>query len=171
METWDAIRARRNVRDYADRAIPSKDLDRVLEAARRSPSSMNEQPWDFVVATESPQLIELAQVWQYGAHLAGAAAAIAFVALASEDAEQREINQFDMGQAAMSAMLAAADLGIGSCHSAVGNQHLVREILGLPADRETVLLLSLGYPKERPLVPMERPARRPFDEVVHRERW
>ncbi len=171
METWDAIRARRNVREYADRAIVPEDLDRILEAGRRSPSSMNQQPWDFVVVMDRARLVRLAEVWRYGAHLAGAAAAIAFVAPASDDPEQRETNQFDMGQAAMSVMLAAADLGIGSCHSAIGDEALVRELLGLPADRECIVLLSLGYPADRPLAPVERPSRRAFDDVVHRDHW
>ena len=171
METWDAIRARRNVREYAERTVAPEDLNRILEAGRRSPSSMNEQPWDFVAVTERGRLVELARVWQYGAHLGGAAAAIAFVASVSDDPRQREVVQFDMGQAAMSVMLAAADLGIGSCHSAIGDERLARETLGLPADRECTLLLSLGYPVDRPLVPIGRPARRPFDDVVHRERW
>ncbi len=171
METWDAIRARRNVRRYDHRAIAPEDLDRILEAARRSPSSMNEQPWDFVVLGDRARMARLAQVWRYGAHLADAAAAIAFVAAATHDPQQRETIQFDMGQAAMSVMLAAADLGIGSCHSAVGDQDLVRELLELPADRECILLLSLGYPAERPLSPVEHPSRRPFEDVVHRDRW
>ena len=33
MDTWDALRARRNVRTYADRPIPEDQLDRILEAA------------------------------------------------------------------------------------------------------------------------------------------
>jgi nitroreductase len=171
METWDAIRARRNVRDFTDRAIAPADLDRILEAARRSPSSMNDQPWDFVVVTDRPRLIELAKVWQYGEHLAGAAAAIAFVTAVSDDPEQREMVQFDMGQANMSVMLAAADLGVGSCHSAIGDQDLVRKVLAMPVDRECILLLSLGYPADRPLEPVGEPSRRPFDDVVHREHW
>ncbi|MEP6476479.1 MAG: nitroreductase family protein [Actinomycetota bacterium] len=171
METWDAIRARRNVRTYADTPIAPGDLNRVLEAARRSPSSMNEQPWDFVLLVDRAQLGRLAEVWRYGAHLAGAAAAIAFVAAATDDPEQRDTIQFDMGQAAMSVMLAAADLGVGSCHSAIGDQDLVRELLGIPADRECILLLSLGYPADRPLEPIEHPSRRAFDDVVHRDRW
>ncbi|MGZ4132647.1 MAG: nitroreductase family protein, partial [Actinomycetota bacterium] len=111
METWDAIRARRNVRAYAERPIGREDLNRILEAARRAPSSMNEQPWGFVAVTE--RLPELAEVWRYGGHVATAAAAIAFVGEATEDPGTRETIAFDIGQAVMSAMLAAADLGIG----------------------------------------------------------
>ena len=52
METWDAIRSRRDVRAFAERPIGDDDLDRILEAGRRSPSSRNWQPWDFVVVTD-----------------------------------------------------------------------------------------------------------------------
>ena len=171
MDTWDAICARRNVRDYGDRPIAPEDLDRILEGGRRSPSSMNEQPWDFVVVTERDRLAALAGVWRYGAHIEGAAAAIALLSPLSEDADAREIFAFDLGQAAMSMMLAAADLGIGSCHSAIGEQPLARELLGFPADRECVIILSLGYPATRPLAGAASPDRRAFDDVVHRERW
>jgi nitroreductase len=171
METWDAMTARRNVRAYADRPIAAADLDRILEAGRRSPSSMNEQPWDFVVVTDREGLRALAEVWVYGAHIGGAAAAIALLSPASSDPDARETFAFDLGQAAMSMMLAAADLGVGSCHSAIGSQEQAREVLGFPDDRECVMLLSLGYPADRPLAPVEGPDRRAFDDVVHRERW
>lgn len=53
METWDAIRARRNVREFSDQPISPDDLDRILEAGRLTPSSRNWQPWDFVAVTDS----------------------------------------------------------------------------------------------------------------------
>ena len=52
METWEAITSRRNVRSFAGRPIPAADLDRILEAGRRSPSSQNWQPWDFILVTD-----------------------------------------------------------------------------------------------------------------------
>ena len=78
---------------------------------------------------------------------------------------------FDVGQAVMSLMLAAADLGIGSGHSIVEDEELARSLLGYPADRVCVHLVTLGYPAGRPLLPLKRPNRRPFGEVVHRDRW
>jgi nitroreductase len=171
METWETIRSRRNVRDFTDRSIDPVALDRILDAARRTPSSMNQQAWDFVAVTDRDRLYELSKVWRYAAHVATSAATIALVAPASSDADTRETYQFDLGQASMSIMLAAADEGIGSCHAAIGEQDLAREILGLPADHECMWLIALGHPADRPLAPIERPARRPFDEVVHRERW
>src|SRR6266516_352320 len=107
METWDAIRARRNVRQYTGQPIAREDLERIVEAGRRAPSAGNGQPWNFVVVTGREQLIELAKVWDRGGrHIAQSAATIA-----------------------------------------------------------------LGYPADRPLRPLTKPNRRPFDEVVHWGRW
>ncbi len=172
MQTWDAIRARRDVREFADRRIADADLDRVLEAGRRSPSSRNWQPWDFVVVTDRAQLQELSRVWRGGGHVARSAATIALVGpvLAGDDHRHGSL-WYDLGQVSISIMVAAADLGIGSGHSAVADQDLARIVLGLPPDRFCAHLIPLGYPAGRPLRPVERPDRRPFGEVVHRGRW
>jgi nitroreductase len=171
METWDAIRARRDVRAFDGRTIDNADLDRILEAGRRAPSSRNRQPWDLVVVPGREQLVELAKVWQHGGHIARSAATVALIGPLLDDEMQRAWLQFDHGQAMMSMMLAAADLGIGSGHSAVGDQELLRSLLGVPDDRFCVALMPLGYPSDRPLVPINQPDRRPFAEVVHREGW
>jgi nitroreductase len=171
VETWDAIRSRRNVRSYGEEAIAPQDLDRIVEAARRAPSAGNQQAWDFVVCTDPEQLAQLAKVGPAAGHVAGSAAAIALIAPTSDDAQLRDLIQFDLGQASMSVMLAAADLGIGSAHAGVGDQQLARRLLGFPEDRFCALLITLGVPANRPLTPIQRPDRRPFDDVVHRGHW
>ena len=171
METWETITARRNVRHYTDQTISDEDLTRILEAGRRTPSSMNQQPWDFVVSTDREQLERLAQVWQYAAHVAQSAATISLVAPHGADESTRESIQYDLGQATMGIMLAAADLGIGSAHAAVAEQDLAREIIGYPEDRFCAWLIALGYPADRPLTPIKRPTRRPLDDIVHMGRW
>jgi nitroreductase len=172
MEAWDAIRARRDVRQFTDRRVADQDLDRILEAGRRSPSSQNWQPWDFVVVTDRAQLTELSRVWRGGGHVARSAATIAVVGPVLADDDRRHASlRYDLGQATMSMMIAAADLGIGSGHSAVADQELARTVLGFPPDRFCAYLIPLGYPADRPLRPIERPDRRPFEEVVHRGGW
>src|SRR5438132_13392447 len=112
MQTFDAIRARRAVRLYQDRPIPQEDLERILEAGRRAPSSVNQQRWDFVVVTGRDRLKQLSRVWRGGRHVAGSAATVALVTPLVDDPDARESIGFDLGQAAMSMMIAAADLGI-----------------------------------------------------------
>ena len=169
MQTWDAITARRNVRSFADRPIEAADLDRILEAGRRAPSSQNWQPWDFIIVTDREQLRALAKVWRGAGHVATSAATIAVIGATADNEFGRA--QFDLGQATMAMLLAAADLGIGSCHAGVADLPLARDVLGLPEDRDWALLISLGYPADRPLVPIRNPKRRPFSDVVHRGRW
>lgn len=85
METWDAIRARRNVRAFAGRAIADDDLDRILEAGRRAPSASNTQPWDLVLVTDKSDLEELSLVWKGAGHIARSAATIVLVAPIADD--------------------------------------------------------------------------------------
>jgi len=171
MQTWDAIRSRRNVRSFEPRPISDEDLDRILEAGRRAPSSRNSQPWDFVAVTDRAQLGALSKVWRGGGHVADSAATIALILPVTEDEHRRGVMLYDLGQATMAMQTAAADLGIGAGHSAVADQDLAREVLGLPETHYAAYLVDLGYPADRPLRPIRRPNRRSFDEVVHRGRW
>src|SRR5262249_22734963 len=107
METWDAIRARRNVRAFADEPIAGKDLDRILEAGRLAPSARNWQPWDFVVVTEREALKRLTGVWMGAGHAANAAAAIVLVCPTQTEERKRQLLEYDLGQATMSMMIAA----------------------------------------------------------------
>ncbi|TQS46880.1 nitroreductase family protein [Cryptosporangium phraense] len=171
METWDAIRSRRNVREYTPEPISDEHLDRILEAGWRAPSASNRQHWDFVLVTDREQLAELGTVWRGAQHIPGAQAAIALVVPEPPDERSKVVDQYDLGQATYAIMLAAVDLGIGAGHSSVGDQERAREILGVPAEYQVAFLIGLGYPADRPLRPIENPKRRPFDEVVHRGRW
>lgn len=171
METWDAITSRRNVRAYADRPIDRRHLDRILEAGRRAPSAKNVQRWDFVVVDDRERLRELARVRPSARHVADSATTIALVAPVLEAGHVRDLMQYDLGQATMSMMIAAADLGIGSGHASVGDQDLARSILAFPEDRSCAYLIALGYPADHGLAPIARPDRRPFDDVVHLGGW
>src|SRR6266566_1275064 len=137
MQTWDAIRARRNVRSYRADAVPAADLDRIAEAAWRAPSASNRQHWDFVVVTRT------------------------------DDDRTRLLDYYDLGQATYAMALAAADLGIGTGHASVGDQDQARKSLGVPAEYDVAFLLGVGYPADRPLRPIAKPSRRPLGEVIH----
>ncbi len=171
METFDAIRSRRKINEYANRPIEEEALEQILEAGRRAPSSRNSQRWDFVVVQDKERLRELSGVWRGAAHIADAPVAIGVVAPYSDDLRENGSINFDLGQAVTSMMIAAADLGIGSRHASVHDYDLAAKVLGLPSDRRLTWLFGLGYPGDRPLKPVLSPARRPLDEVVHKETW
>src|ERR1700758_1224050 len=95
METWDAIRARRNVRTYLQDPVTDADLDRIAEAGWRAPSASNRQHWNFIVVTDRDQLQALSTVWQGARHNAGAAAAIALIIPQPADDRSRVVDQYD----------------------------------------------------------------------------
>jgi nitroreductase len=171
METWDAIRARRNVRTYRPDPIPAADLDRIAEAGWRAPSASNRQHWNFIIVTDKEQLEALSTVWQGARHIAGAPAAIALVVPQPADERTKVVDQYDLGQATYAILLAATDLGIGTGHSSVGEQEKAREILGVPGDHDVAFLIGVGYPADRPLKPLVKPDRLPFGEVVRHGHW
>ncbi|MGH8945969.1 MAG: nitroreductase family protein [Acidimicrobiia bacterium] len=171
MEAWDAIRARRKIDGYEQRPVEDEKLERILEAGRRAPSSRNQQRWHFVLVRDRDQVRRLSEVWRGAAHIAEAPAAIAVVAPVTDDLQETASINFDLGQAVMSMMIAAADLGIGTRHAAVEDHDLAAEILGLPQDLRLMWMFGLGYPVGRPLTPVGRPDRRSFDDVVHLECW
>ena len=171
METWDAIRARRNVRTYRPDPVPAADLDRIAEAGWRAPSASNRQHWNFIIVTDREQLQALSTVWQGAKHIAGAAAAIALILPQPADERMKVTDRYDLGQATYAMILAAADLGVGTGHSSIGDQERAREILGVPDDHYVTYLIGVGYPDDRPLKPIVKPNRLPFDEVVRHGRW
>jgi nitroreductase len=171
MQTWDAIRARRNVRSYRPDPVPDADLDRIAEAGWRAPSSSNRQHWTFVIVTDPEQLRALSTVWRGAGHIAHAAAAIAMVLPETDDDRTRLVDYYDLGQATYAMAVAAADLGIGTGHAGVGDRDKAREILGVPADQYVAYLLGVGYPADRPLQPIAKPDRRPVGEVIRHGHW
>lgn len=173
VDVHSAISSYRAVRKFSKRPLEPEHLERILEAGRRAPSSMNYQRWAFIACTDRDHLRELARIGDYADHIAGAAAAVALVTPEVAQEWERESIAFDLGQATESMLLAAWELGIGGVHAAVYEEALARELLGYPEGYRCDYVLSFGYPADpRALtVPPGETGRRPVEDVVHRERW
>jgi nitroreductase len=172
MDVWDAINSVRVIRDFTERPLSAEHEARILNAARRTGSSKNEQTWAFVTIHDRGLLQQLTGVGKYADHLAGAAMAVALVT-PDESAGWRNTRMWDLGRAAQSMVLAAWELGIGSAPATVFEQELVSRLLGLPADRRCHYLLSFGYPADPSelTAPKKRGGRKPLETMVHEERW
>ena len=170
---WEAVRARRAIRRFADRRLEPDHLERILHAGRRANSSKNQQRWAFIVCEDRAHLEELAAVGPWAGHLAGAAVGIALVTPDPRTAEAPLSVMFDIGQAADSMMLVAWELGIGSVPATVYRHDLAQRLLGYPDGQHCEFLLSFGYPADP--ADLQRPpragGRQPLGELVHLERW
>jgi nitroreductase len=172
-EVWTAIRSKRMVRRFADRPLLPEHLERIVDAGRHAGSSKNKQRWDFIVIEGRETLQKLKAVGPFAGHVGGAAAAIALVTPDPTAPRASLSLVWDAGLAAENMMLAAWELGVGSCPATVYEQAVAREILAFPDDRWCGYLLSFGYPADPDDLTRSPRAggRRPLDEVVHRERW
>ncbi|HET7677381.1 MAG TPA: nitroreductase family protein [Candidatus Limnocylindrales bacterium] len=166
MDTWQAIETVRAVREFEPRPLEEAHLRRILHAARRTASSKNRQRWAFIVVRDREMLRRLADVGPYAGHLAGAATAVAQLCPAGD-------SHWDLGRAAQDMVLAAWELGIGSCPATVYQPDLARSLLGYPDEWECPYLLSFGYPADPAL--LSRPnlpgRRKSLAEVVREGHW
>jgi nitroreductase len=169
MNTYECIKAKRDVREFSERPIPEEVLHVIVNAGRLAGSSKNTQPWTFIVIRDRETLGQLSQTGTWAGHLAGAAAAVAIVNVPSV----RWQVMFDVGRAAQNMMLAAWEAGVASVPAAIYEEAAAKDILGVPGELELHVALSFGYPAET--VDLSRPPRAAgrlgFEEVVHWERW
>ena len=170
MEYSDLVRARYSVRAYRADPVEEAKLQAVLEAARLEPTAANRQPFQLVVAHTAGREEELGKIYRRP-WFVQAPLVIAVCAIASQ-AWVRQSDRFnarlvDATIAADHLILAAANLGLGTCWIAAFDVEAARTILKLPEEVEPVVFTPLGYPADQP-VPKRR---KPLDELVRYEHW
>ena len=172
-DVWTAIRKKRMVRRFKPGPLPAELVTRIVDAGRHAGSSKNQQAWDFVVVEDRDRLGALSKVGPYAAHVAGAAVAVALVTPDPRASGASLSLVWDAGLAAENMMLAAWDVGIGSCPATVYDQSVAKAVLGVPDDRWCGYVLSFGYPDDPDDLTRAPKAggRRPIEEVIHRETW
>ena len=166
MDFIELVKKRRSIRKYKPDKIPKKLLEYVIEAARLAPSWGNRQPWKFIIVTDRMLKKKITmRDW-------AAEAPIVLVGIAdpklSGTRSDKQYYLLDMGIAIEHMMLAAAELGLGTCW--IGgqfNEDAIREILKIPNQYRVVALTPLGYPDEKPS-PKER---KDAKEIIIHERW
>jgi nitroreductase len=170
VDVYEAIRTRKSVRSYLDKAVEADKLTRVLEAARMAPSAGNRQEWRFVVTTDPEKRLRLAEEAAGQRFIAQAPVVIA--ACAQPDGKIMRCGQacypIDVAIAIDHLTLAAAAEGLGTCWIGSFDPEVVRRILEIPEAMIVVELLPLGYPADPQPVPKSR---LPMDSIVHYESW
>ena len=162
MNTLEAIRTKRSVRQFKDEPVPQEIIEQILQAGRRAQSSQNHQPWTFIVIRDKARLKALSACGGGAGHVAGATFAIVIVDAANWS--------FDVGQAAAYLQLAAWELGVASCLAYFGETEQVKALLGVPAEMTIEMGLSFGYAAQAPGRP-DPAGRKPLAEVARWETW
>ncbi len=152
----EVIKKRRSIRRYKETPVPKEKILKILEAAKMAPSAAHRQPWHFIVVEDKEAIKKLAKSpW-------AADAPVMIVGLADQEASPNWCLN-DHGIAFEHIVLAATDLGLGTCWMGQSNrEELVKDLLGIPDKYKVVALTPVGVPDETPS-PKERKS---LDEIV-----
>lgn len=146
---------RRSIRRYLDKPVEPEKIERIVEAALRSPSSRGFNPWKFVVVTDPVLLEKLSKAKPHGASfLKDASLGIVVCA----DPEKCDVWIEDASIASIYIHLAAESLDLGSCWIQIRKrmhdqtksaEEYIRELLNIPENLTVESMIAIGYPAEK----------------------
>ncbi|GAC1366554.1 MAG: nitroreductase family protein [Ktedonobacteraceae bacterium] len=164
MEVFDAVRTVLAVRQFQDKPIPEEIIHRIVEAGHLTASSINGQPWHFIIVQDKEMLSQLAPAARTGPYIAQAPLAIVVGV-----EQQSSYGLSDASRAIQSMVLTAWEQGIGSNWVGFNNLKQINPLLGIPSDIDIVAVLPFGYPVSS--IGKGKKKRKPLGEIAHRERW
>lgn len=169
MEYSELIGKRYSVRAYQSRPIEDDDLEQVLEAARLAPTAANRQPFQLIVIHTEGREKELNHIyapdWFVQAPIVIAAVGVPGKGWTRSDG--KGYTDVDVAIAMDHLILAAANLGLGTCWVGAFSAEAAREVLGLPDSVEPIAFTPLGYAADK-LGPKQR---KPLTDLVRYEKW
>ncbi len=169
MEYFELIKNRYSVRAYKTDPVDKVTLDKILEAARLAPTAANRQPFQLIVVNTAGRENELLKIykrkWFVQAPLLICACGVPRYSWVRND--RRRYLDVDVAIVMDHLILAATDLGLGTCWVAAFNEPAARQILNIPDEVEPLIFTPLGYPADTPAVK----ERKPITELVRYQRW
>ena len=163
MEVFDAVRTVLAVRQFQDKPIPEPIVRQIVEAGHLTASSMNGQPWHFIVVQDKETLRQLGALSPTGPYIAQAPLAIVV------GMEHSRFAVSDASRAIQSMMLTAWAQGVGSNWTGFANLKQINPVLGIPEGIEIFAIVPFGYPVKA--IGKGQKKRKPLGEIAHRERW
>ncbi|RJS84817.1 nitroreductase [Candidatus Bathyarchaeota archaeon] len=153
---YEKIVSRRTVRKYLQKEVPEEILKKCVDAARLSPSAMNLQPLKYIIVNDEKLLKPVFSTLRWAGYLPEYQPSEdemprAYIVILL-DKNISEHSGHDAGIAAMSISMVAYDEGLGSCILGSVDREKLRKILKIPENLRIILVISLGYPAEQPVV-------------------
>lgn len=171
-------------RAFDERLVAAATLKTLFEAARWAPSSNNEQPWRFIVASKNHEVDwnRLFNCLAAGNQQWAVRAPVLMLSVASmhfeDDGKPNRHALHDMGLATENLVLQATASGLVAHQMAGFDVEKARADLRIPAGYEPVAMIAIGYPgnpdilperlRERELGPRSR---RPIGEWTFGGQW
>ncbi len=163
MDVYEAVRTVLAVRKFKDQPVPQDLVKRIVESAWLTASSMNGQPWHFIVVEDRNTLKQLGAAARTGPYIAQAPLAIAVVIESSQYAIS------DASRAIQDMILTAWSEGVGSNWVGFSGLDQAKPILGVPQNMDILAIVPFGYPEQA--VGKGKKNRKPLAEVAFHERF
>lgn len=170
MEFSRLIHERYSVRAYKPDPVEDEKLQQVLMAARIAPTAANLQPIQIIVIHTKGREDELTRIYKRS-WFVQAPLVICMCGIPAQGwvrgSDKKNYTDVDAALVMDHLILAAADLGLGTCWIAAFDPAAARDVLGLPEGVEPIIMTPLGYPADQ-LRPKER---KPLSELIRYEHW
>lgn len=163
METFDAIRTVLAVRTFRDQPIPDEIVREIVEAGHLTASSMNGQPWHFIVVREKDTLRQLGALAPTGRYIPQAPLAIVV------GISDSPFGVSDASRAIQSMILAAWSRGVASNWVGFHGLDAIKPVLGIPDEIDVLAIVPFGYPAQATGAGHKK--RKPLGEIAHLERF
>ena len=136
METIEAIKTRRSVREFTDEKVDDKTIEKIIDAGRWAPSGLNNQAWRFIIVQNHDTKEALSGLTHYGLIIKNAPVLIV-VFLDSEHLYDRTKDVQSIGACIQNMLLAIHSLGLGGVWlgEILKKKEMVNKILEAPGDK------------------------------------
>ena len=180
MEFYEVITKRKSTRSFLPRKVEQEKIAFILECARQAPSWANKQCWRFIVVTSPDTIRALARTSLINRWLKQVPCIIVACGDPKESGVNGDLSYFsvDISIAFEHLILAATDVGLGSCWIGKFNEQQVKEILGIPPRFRIVGMTPLGYASDQQTLRektvkkvIRNTSRKQLKEIVHYEKW
>ena len=169
MEFLELAKKRYSCRAYKSNPVEGDKLQQVLEAAQLAPTACNLQPFQLIVIHTKDRKADLGRIYS-SSWFIQAPIIICACGIPSKSWKRRDGKNYcevDVTIAMDHLIMAATNLGLGTCWIGAFNPDTAREILGLPDDVEPIAFTPLGYPVDQP----KHKSRKSLEEIVRYEHW
>jgi nitroreductase len=168
MDVFEAIKNRRSVRTFQEKAVPEDLIRKIIEAGMWAPSACNRQDWKFIIINDPG--VKKRILRETTAYFVNKAPELILVLYCNRtDNNEYKDHLLSAAMAIQNMQLAAYSLGLGSC--CVNNLPIksrLRGILNIPRYYDPISLLCVGYPKAIPK-PLKRKS--VMEDIICRNRY
>jgi nitroreductase len=180
MDFIELVKSRKSVRLYSKRNVEEDKINYVLECARLAPSWMNRQCWRFIVIRDVNRIEKLAKSSIINRWLRNVPVVIVACGDPFSSGNKNNMKYFevDVAIAMEHIILAATDMGLGSCWIGGFNEKKVKEIFEIPPRIRVVAITPLGYPSQKKVLSNKGRAiitrstkRKSLSEIIKYEKW